>query len=154
MTRREIVALESGTVVNQRFFTLGAVVKPGDPVMDLVPDHDRLIAEVNVQPTDIDVVYPGLRSEIRLPAFKQRLVPYLHGQVTWVAADVTTNDQNRQQYYRAYILIDQEQLASLPNVFLTPGMPVEAHVQIGERSFFRYITQPIRDSFHRAFREQ
>ena len=154
MTRREIVAPESGTVVNQRFFTLGAVVKPGDPVMDLVPDHDRLIAEVNVQPYDIDVVYPGLRSEIRLPAFKQRLVPYLHGQVTWVAADVTTNEQSRQQYYRAYVLIDQEQLAKLPNVFLTPGMPVEAHVQIGERSFFRYITQPIRDSFHRAFREQ
>ncbi|MDN3562858.1 HlyD family type I secretion periplasmic adaptor subunit [Paeniroseomonas aquatica] len=154
MTRREIVAPESGTVVNQRIFTLGAVVKPGDPVMDLVPNHDRLIAEVNVQPYDIDVVYPGLKSEIRLPAFKQRLVPYLHGQVTWVAADVTTNDQTRQQYYRAYVLIDQDQLASLPNVFLTPGMPVEAHVQVGERSFFRYITQPIRDSFHRAFREQ
>ncbi|MDB5374423.1 MAG: HlyD family type secretion periplasmic adaptor subunit [Belnapia sp.] len=154
MTRREIVAPDDGTVVNQRIFTLGAVVKPGDPVMDLVPEHDRLIAEVNVQPNDIDVVYPGLRSEIRLPAFKQRLVPYLHGHVTWVAADVTTNEQTRQQYYRAYVLIDQAQLASMPNIFLTPGMPVEAHVQIGERSFFRYITQPIRDSFHRAFREQ
>jgi HlyD family secretion protein len=33
-------------------------------------------------------------------------------------------------------------------------MPVEAHIKIGERTFFRYITQPIRDSFHRAFREQ
>lgn len=153
-TRRDILAPESGTVVNLRIFTLGAVVRPGDPVMDLVPDHDRLVAEVNVQPGDIDVVYPGLKSEVRLPAFKQRLVPYLHGEVTWVAADVTTNEQTRQQYYRAYVLIDREQLASLPNVFLTPGMPVEAHVQIGERSFFRYITQPIRDSFNRAFREQ
>jgi HlyD family secretion protein len=153
-TRRDILAPEPGTVVNLRLFTLGAVVKPGDPVMDLVPDHDRLVAEVNVQPGDIDVVYPGLKAEIRLPAFKQRLVPYLHGEVTWVAADVTTNEQSRQQYYRSYILIDREQLARLPNVFLTPGMPVEAHVQIGERSFFRYITQPIRDSFHRAFREQ
>jgi HlyD family secretion protein len=154
LTRREILAPESGTVVNMKVFTLGAVVRPGDPVMDLVPDHDRLVAEVNVQPTDIDVVYPGLHSEIRLPAFKQRLVPYLHGQVTWVAADVTVNEQTRQQYYRAYILIDQEQLAHLPNVFLTPGMPVEAHVQVGQRSFFRYLTQPIRDSFHRAFQEQ
>jgi HlyD family secretion protein len=153
-TRRDIVAPESGTVVNLKIFTLGAVVRPGDPIMDLVPDHDRLVAEVNVQPSDIDVVFPGLRSEVRLPAFKQRLVPYLHGEVTWVAADVTVNEQSRQQYYRAYILIDREQLAQLPNIFLTPGMPVEAHVQIGERSFFRYITQPIRDSFHRAFREQ
>jgi HlyD family secretion protein len=153
-TRRDILAPEAGTVVNLHIFTLGAVVKPGDPVMDLVPGHDRLVAEVNVQPSDIDVVYPGLRSEVRLPAFKQRLVPYLHGQVTWVAADVTTNEQTHQQYYRATILIDQDQLARLPNVFLTSGMPVEAHVQIGERSFFRYITQPIRDSFHRAFQEQ
>ena len=75
--------------------------------------------------------------------------------MTWVAADVTVNEQTRQQYYRAYILIDREQTRSgCPNVFLTPGMPVEAHVQIGERSFFRYMTQPIRDSFARAFREQ
>ena len=153
-TRRDILAPESGTVVNLRLFTLGAVVKPGDAVLELVPDQDRLVAEVNIQPSDIDVVFPGLKSEIRLPAFKQRLVPYLHGEVTWVAADVTTNEQTRQQYYRAYILIDREQMEALPNVFLTPGMPVEAHVQIGERSFFQYMTQPIRDSFARAFREQ
>ena len=153
-TRRDILAPESGTVVNLRLFTLGAVVKPGDPILELVPDNDRLVAEVNIQPSDIDVVFPGLRSEVRLPAFKQRLVPFLHGQVTWVAADVTTNEQSRQQYYRAFILIDRDQLEKQPNVFLTPGMPVEAHVQIGERSFFRYMTQPIRDSFARAFREQ
>ncbi len=154
VTRRDIVAQEAGTIVNLRQFTIGGIVKPGDPVMDLVPDGDRLVAEVNVQPNDIDTVYPGLVAEVRLPAFKQRLVPYLHGHVTWVAADVTTNEQSRQQYYRAFIAIDPDQLAALPNVFLTPGMPVEGHIKIGERSFFRYITQPIRDSFHRSFREQ
>jgi HlyD family secretion protein len=154
VTRRDIVAPEAGTVVNLRQFTLGGIVKPADPVMDLVPDGDRLVAEVNVQPNDIDTVYAGLVAEVRLPAFKQRLVPYLHGHVTWVAADVTTNDQTRQQYYRAFIAIDPDQLAALPNVFLTPGMPVEGHIKIGERSFFRYITQPIRDSFHRSFQEQ
>ncbi|MBX9698284.1 MAG: HlyD family type I secretion periplasmic adaptor subunit, partial [Acetobacteraceae bacterium] len=152
--RREIVAPEDGTVINLKIFTIGGVIRPGEALMELVPVQDRLVAEVNVQPHDIDVVYPDLQAEVRLPAFKQRLVPYLHGHVTWVAADVTTNEQTRQQYYRAYILIDREQLERLPNVFLTPGMPVEAHIQIGQRSFFRYMTQPIRDSFHRAFREQ
>lgn len=152
--RRDVVAPESGTVVNLKVFTIGAVLRPGDPIMDLVPDHDQLIAEVNVQPNDIDVVYPHLQAEIRLPAFKQRLVPYLHGHVLWVAADVTTNEQTHQQYYPARIQIDRDQLERLPNVFLTPGMPVEAHIQIGQRTFFHYITQPIRDSFTRAFREQ
>ena len=152
--RREILAPEAGTVVNLRLFTLGAVVKPGEPVLDLVPEGDRLVAEVNVQPSDIDVVHPGLKAEVRLPAFKQRLLPYLHGRVTWVAADATANEQGRPPYYRAQILLDREALARHPAVHLVPGMPVEAQIQLGHRSFFRYVTQPVRDSFGRAFREQ
>ncbi len=154
VVRREIVAPEPGTVVNLRLFTVGAVLRPGDPVMDLMPQYDRLVAEVNVSPNDIDTVVPGLRAEVRLPAFKQRLVPFLHGQVTWVAADVTLHEMTHQPVYRAHIAVDPEQLARLPGVFLAPGMPVEGHILIGERSFFRYLAQPVLDSFQRAFREQ
>jgi len=152
--RRDITAPEDGTVLNLRLFNIGAVVRPGDPVMDLVPARDRLVAEVNVQPNDIDVVHVGLQAEVRLPAFKQRLVPYLHGHVTFIAQDVTIDERTRMSFYRAHILIDAEQLARLEGVQLVPGMPVEAMIQIGERSFLRYITQPVRDSFARAFREQ
>src|SRR5262249_36825502 len=75
--RRDIVAPEDGTILNMRVFNIGAVVKPGDTVMELVPSHDRLVAQVNLSPNDIDVVYPGLDALIRLPAFKQRLVPFM-----------------------------------------------------------------------------
>ena len=152
--RRDILAPEDGTVLGLRFFTMGAVVRAGDPVMDLVPTQDRLIAEVNIQPNDIDVVHVGLQAEVRLPAFKQRLVPFLHGHVTFVASDVTIDERSRAPYYRAHIMIDREQLARLEGVTLVPGMPVEAMVQIGQRSFARYMIQPVLDSFHRAFREQ
>jgi HlyD family secretion protein len=152
--RRDILAPEDGTVLNLRLFTLGAVVRPGDPVLDLVPAQDRLVAEVNVQPFDIDVVHVGLQAEVRLPAFRQRLVPFLHGHVTYVAQDVTIDERTRQSYYRVNIRIDTDQIERAQGVQLVPGMPVEAMIQIGERSFLRYITQPIRDSFTRAFREQ
>jgi HlyD family secretion protein len=99
-------------------------------------------------------VYPGLNALIRLPAFKQRLVPSLDGRVIFVASDVTTDEKTKDEYYKMQILVDRDQLDHLPNVHLTPGMPVETMVQLGERSFFHYITQPIRDSFHRAFSEQ
>jgi HlyD family secretion protein len=151
--RREILAPEDGTIVNLRVFNLGAVVRAGDPVMELVPAQDRLVAEVQVQPTDIDVVHPGLQAEIRLPAFRQRLVPVLHGHVTFVAADVTTDQQTRASHYRAHVQLDPDQLARLPGVALTPGMPVEVHITLGQRTFWNYLTQPIRDSFSRAFRE-
>ncbi|MBR0644895.1 HlyD family type I secretion periplasmic adaptor subunit, partial [Roseomonas hellenica] len=101
-----------------------------------------------------DVVHVGLQAEVRLPAFKQRLVPFLHGHVIFVANDVTFDERTRAPYYRAQISIDREQLARLDNVSLVPGMPVEAMVQIGARSFLRYMIQPVLDSFHRAFREQ
>ncbi|BDG72168.1 HlyD family type I secretion periplasmic adaptor subunit [Roseomonas fluvialis] len=152
--RRDILAPEDGTILNLRLFNIGAVVRPGEAVMDLVPAQDRLIAEVNIQPNDIDVVHVGLQAEVRLPAFKQRLVPYLHGHVTFVAQDVTMDERTRMTYYRAHVLIDQDQLSRLDGVNLVPGMPVEAMIIIGERSFLRYITQPVRDSFTRAFREQ
>ncbi|MBR0698078.1 HlyD family type I secretion periplasmic adaptor subunit [Bradyrhizobium lablabi] len=152
--RRDLVAPDDGTILNMHIFNVGAVVKPGDTVMELVPSHDRLVAEVNLSPNDIDVVYPGLEAQVRLPAFKQRLVPFLGGRVIYVASDVTTDEKTKNDYFKVQILLDREQLDRLPNIHLTPGMPVEAMVQLGERSFFHYITQPIRDSFHRAFREQ
>jgi HlyD family secretion protein len=153
-TRLEITAPEDGVVLNLRVFTVGAVLRPGDPVMDLVPRQDRIIAEVNVQPNDIEVVHPGLVAELRLPAFKQRLVPYLHGHVLFVASDITQDERRGMTYYRVQIEIDQDQLRALEGVQLRPGMMVEAQIQTGKRSFGRYLLQPVFDSFHRAFREQ
>ncbi|MBI0534988.1 HlyD family type I secretion periplasmic adaptor subunit [Roseomonas sp. KE2513] len=153
-SRREIVAPEDGTVLNAKFFNPGAVVRPGEPVMELVPARDRLVAEVKVAPTDIDMVHGGLQAEVRLPAFKQRLVPFLNGEVTVVAGDVTVEDRTMQEYYKVRISIDDDQLARLDGVVLRAGMPVEAQIQVGQRSFLRYMIQPVLDSFHRAFREQ
>ena len=153
-TRLDIAAPEAGTVLNLRVFTIGAVVRPGDPLMDLVPARDRIIAEVNVQPNDIDVVHPGLQAEIRLPAFKQRLVPYLHGHVVFVASDITEDERRGLAYYRVQIEIDADQLSRLEGVNLRAGMAVEAMIRTGSRSFGRYLMQPLFDSFHRSFREQ
>lgn len=152
--RREIVAPEDGTILNLRQFTRGAVLRAGEPAMDLVPASDRLVAEINIQPNDIDVVHVGLEADLRLPAFRQRLIPVLHGHVTFVAADATTDPQTRASHFRTQIRIDEAQLAALPGISLVPGMPVEGHVRIGARSFWRYLTQPVRDSLARAFREQ
>lgn len=152
-TRRDLVAPEDGTVLNLRVFNPGAVLRPGDPVMELVPLSDRLVAEVQIQPMDIDTVAIGLPAEVRLPGLNQRTIPVLQGEVSFISADVTTDPQTRISHYRAQIRLDSAQMATLPAVLLTPGMPVEAHVLTGSRTFWRYLTQPLRDSLQRAFRE-
>lgn len=153
--RRDILAPVGGSVMNSRIFTVGGVVKPGDPVLDIVPGEERLVAEVQIAPGDIDVVHAGLLAEVRLPAFKQRLAPFLEGKVVFVSADAVVDDRNQRSFYRAHIVLDAAQLARLgAGVQLTPGMPVEALILVGERTFLEYLVQPLRDSFARAFREQ
>jgi len=152
--RRDVVAPVSGTVLNMRIFTAGGVVKPGDPILDIVPSEDRLVAEVQVNPNDIRGVHVGLQAEVRLPAYKARTLPYLHGYVINVATDTLVDERTRAPYYRALIRIDDDQLKKHPDVELVPGMLVETMIVTGERSLWQYVTQPLRDSFARAFREQ
>lgn len=152
--RRDILAPEDGVVLNLRHFTVGGVVKPGEAVLDIVPAQDRLIAEVLVQPGDIDTVHPGLEAELRLTAFKQRLAPYLRGRVEFVSADAVYDERLRADVYRAHVAIPEQELAKLGGAALTPGMPLEAMILVGERTFWQYMTQPLLDSFARAFREQ
>lgn len=149
-----MLAPEDGTILHSRVFTRGAVLRPGEPAMEIVPAADRLLVEVQLSPADIERVHPGLAAEIRLPAYRQRVAPYIEGEVIEVAADVTQDERRGVSFYRVRIAIPEEQVARLPGGPLRPGMPAEALIHTGERSLARYMIQPLLDSFHRAFRER
>jgi HlyD family type I secretion membrane fusion protein len=153
--RRDIVAPDDGTVLNLRFFTIGAVVRPGDPVMDLIAAHDPLVAEVQVQPHDIDIVQAGMPAEVRFPIFSARRTPPLDGAVEYVAPDATLDDTTHRTYYIARIRIAASELGKLPaGARLLPGMPVEADIRSGRRTFLSYLMKPLRDSFARSLHEK
>jgi HlyD family type I secretion membrane fusion protein len=151
--RREVVAPFAGVVTNLRFHTVGGVVRPGDPLLDLVPKEEGLVAEVRIQPQDVQHVAVGMKAEVRLTALKQRLVPMVHGEVVYVAADIDLDPRSLASYYRARVRIDADQYGILHGVTLAPGMPADVMVRGSDRNFLAYFTQPIRESFNRAFRE-
>jgi HlyD family secretion protein len=152
--RTDVVAPQSGKIVNLRYFTVGGVVKPGDAILDIVPQNDKLVIYAEVQPLDIEAVRPGLPAEVRLIAYKQRRVPSVNGTVTYVSADRVASERGGQSYYEARVEIDPSELAQLDNVNLYPGMPADVLITIGERTLLQYLLDPIRDSFARAFRER
>jgi HlyD family type I secretion membrane fusion protein len=154
LRRRELRAPLAGTVLNLKYFTAGGVIAPGTPIMDIVPNEDRLLIEVQLSPLDIDVVRPGLPAEIRLSAYKQRRMPILDGRLVQISADRLVNERDGASYYKALIEVDAKELAELDDVELYPGMPADVMIKIGERTFFEYLTSPIHDSFSRAFHEQ
>jgi HlyD family secretion protein len=154
LTRIEVRSPEAGVVTDLKFHTPGGVVQPGDRLMYLVPQEDRLIITVQLKPEDINVVHPGLSASVRLLPYKQRRTPQIEGTVTYVSADKLVDKKTNQPYYAARIRLDAEMLAKMPEVELVPGMPVEAMIRTGERTVAFYALSPVLDSFHRAFREK
>jgi len=152
LRRTDVIAPVSGVVVNLQVHTTGGVVGPGEPLMDLVPGEDELIIEARLQPTDIDVVQPGLSALVRLTAFKQRSTPSFEGIVRQVSADRLVDAQTGEAYYRVRVSLVEGQ-AGLSDLELHPGMPVEVMIRTGERTLFSYLAGPILDSLGRALRE-
>lgn len=156
MRRTVITSPSEGIVTGLKFHTVGGVVMAGAPIMDITPQSDKLVVEVHVQPTDIDVVEVGMESRIVFSAYKSRRMPLLKGKVTQVSADAFNEQQGIQNvsYYTARVEVDSKELATMDNkIKLYPGMPVDVFIHTGSRSFFAYMLAPITDSLQRAFKE-
>lgn len=153
LQRKDVVAPQDGKVVDLKFFTVGGVVPPGSPIMDIVPQADELIVEVKVSPQDIDVVRAGLPAEIRLSAYRNRIIPLVDGEVTTVSADRLTDQRTGEPYFSARVKLRKDSLQELRKVELYPGMPAEAYIVTGKRRAIDFFLSPIVDSMRRSFRE-
>ena len=99
LNRTEIRSPGSGTIQNLKVHTVGSVVRPGDVLMELVPEDEELIINARVSPIDIDNVAPGLATEVRFTAFKTKLTPIMLGTVETVSGDVITPDNPNEPPY-------------------------------------------------------
>lgn len=143
-----------GLVVSIARTTPGSVIAPGGELAVLLPTSSELIVEARVRPADIDVVRPGQSAELRFPALNARRTPEVAGTVTFVSPDRLVDTDNRQSYYVARLRMTGDLPPQLDRAQIYPGMPVEAFVATGRRTFFEYLARPLLDSFNRAFREQ
>jgi HlyD family type I secretion membrane fusion protein len=154
LDRTVVRAPRDGVIVNRRVHTIGGVISPGDPVVEIVPQAEDLIVEARVRMDDIDQVHPGLPVQIRLTAYKQRWTPTVDGTVRTVSADRLQDQRSGDPFFTARISIDPVSLGKLPNVQLYPGMPAEVLIVTESRTAFDYMLSPLTASLSRAFREQ
>ena len=154
LKRTDIRAPQDGIVFQSTANTVGGVVTAGDQIMLIVPESDTLSVEVKVEPRDIDQVAFGQPVVLRFSAFNQRTTPELNGTVARIAADTNVDQRTGQSYYLVRISIDADEVQRLGAVKLTPGMPVEAFIQTGERTLVSYLIKPLHDQLMRSLREK
>jgi HlyD family secretion protein len=154
MSRLDVKAPLSGIVYDLRVFARRSVIRPADPVLYIIPQDRPLVINARVEPIDIDKLTIGQDVTLRFSALDQRKTPELTGTVKLISADAFQDENTRQSYYRAEIVLSEGEQARLPqDTTLLPGMPVEAFIRTEDRTPIAYLVKPLTDYFTKAFRE-
>jgi HlyD family secretion protein len=151
--RTEIRAGVAGTIVGLNVHTVGAVVSPGEALMEIVPMEDTLVVEAQIGTEDIDVVHPGLPVQVRLAAYSFRSTPPIAGTLMHVSADRVVDPRTGTASYPARAVLDPAALAAARNVHLYPGMTAEVAIIKGDRTLVDYMLDPLLKATNRAFLE-
>jgi len=151
--RRLVMAAPvSGTVQNLKFFTVGGVIKAGEPLVEIVPERDRFIVQAHVSPHDTESLIPGMRAEIRFTAFRTNVLPLIMGHVESVSRDRLIDETTRQPYFLTQIIV--EDVPHEVRERLVAGMPADVLLPTGERTVLDYLVRPLKDRINSALREK
>jgi HlyD family type I secretion membrane fusion protein len=155
LERTDIRSEEDGVVQNLAVHTIGGVIRPGDPMMEIVPSNDRIVINAQVRPLDIDAIHAGLKAEVKLSAFANRYLPTLFGEVEYISPDVIERrGTNAEPYYLARVVVPESTIPEEMLTKLAPGMPAEVVVPTGERTMAEYLISPLRDAVRNSMREE
>ncbi len=159
LSAARVRAPADGAVVGLKIFTVGGVVRPGEPIMDIVPKAQPLVVEARVKPEDADDVHKGQRTEVRFTALHGRSLPVIYGSVNAISADRFEDQRTGQGYFLAEITVSREELnriaksKGLKSLNLSPGLPAQTVIPLRKRSMLQYLFEPLTQSLWGAFRQ-
>ena len=154
VTRTELRAPVRSTVKQIYISTVGGVVKPGEPIMDLVPLDDTLVVEAKVKPQDVAFLRPGQQVMVKVSAYDFSIYGGLDGKLESISAD-TIEDKRGEHFYLVKVRTQKNAIVyhneSLP---IIPGMVVTADILIGKKTVLDYLLKPILKAKQNALRER
>jgi len=157
----ELKAPQSGLVKDLATTTVGAVVSPGTVLLNLVPQDEPLVVEVQIKNEDVGFVVPGQKVKVKLAAYPFQKYGVLEGHVDRIDADASEPKPNAggpaaPPTYRAAVKLTQQTLQSPshPALALTPGMLVSAEIIQGDRTILEYLLSPVLKAGNEAGRER
>jgi len=143
-----------GVVKTLYVATVGGVVKPGEPVAEVVPLGDSLIVEAKLRTQDIGYVSVGQQAKIKLASSDGARFAALIGTVSEVSPD-TLISKDGVPFYRVKITLSADHFENgTLHYALFPGMQVAVSIRTGTRTVMQYILDPLRYRLGNAFQER
>jgi HlyD family secretion protein len=157
LQQSQVRAPATGQVVGLTVFTVGGVVRPGETLMDIVPDGKELIVRTQIQPGDADDVYVGQDAQVRFVSIHNRSLPLFTGRVKTMSADSFTDEKTGRSFFRAEIVVPEAELNRIRSAIgkgeLRPGLPVETVMTVRKRTALQYLLEPLTGALWRSGHE-
>jgi len=154
LERTLIRAPVAGTVVGLRPTTVGGVIQPGEPLMDVVPNQGRLVVVGRVSPRDADDLHVGQAANLRFDASGTKTAPVVGGTLQKFSADALTDPRTGELYFEAEVVVPEADARRLPSELQKPGVPAEVLIKTGHRTALGYFLAPITRARFKALRER
>lgn len=140
LRRADIIAPVDGIVLSMPFKSLGAVVKPGEKIADILPRNARLLFEVPILPQDITKIFNDQEVEIIFPSDQTTVTPPLKGKVVYVSADTMAMPSDpRISYYIAHVRMEDDSHGR--NIL--PGNIAELFFQTEAKTLLQHLADPV-----------
>lgn len=155
----ELRAPAAGIVSNLKISTVGAVLRPGEEVMQIIPAGARLIVEANLSPAEIAFIRPGQDGDVKFDAYDSSVYGGAAATVIFVAPDTMTTerkDGGQDSFYRVQLSVDTGTLRPKPGerIAIQPGMTGTAEIKTGTTTVLQYLFKPILRTTGEAMRER
>jgi adhesin transport system membrane fusion protein len=142
-----------GVVKNLKFQALGNVVRPGEPMMEVVPIKDQLVIELKLNPADRGYVSVGQSALVKVSTYDYLRYGGLIGKVTSIAVD-TDLGRNEEQFYKVVVTTDKAWLGDSPSEYpISLGMLSEVDIKIDSQTILWSLIRPFLKLKAEAFRE-
>ena len=155
IARVNIKAPVSGIVNKVHIKTLGGVLQPGAPIVEIVPAEDTLLIEAKISPSDIAFVKLDQEATVKLTAYDYSIYGGLEGFVERISADTFLNEEDGHSYYHILIRTGERSLKTTDQTFETlPGMIAQVDIKTGKKSILDYMLKPLLRAKMNAFTER
>ena len=155
LNRMEIKSPANGQVVGLTVQNVGAVLQPGQKLLDVVPLNQTLLLEAHIPPHLIDKVQAGLSADVRFNSFAHSPQLVVEGKVMSVSGDLLSDPQQPQfTYYLARVQVTPSGMKTLGARQMQPGMPIEIVIKTGERSLLTYLMHPLTKRVAASMKEE
>lgn len=153
VARLDVIAPVKGVVKGLELNTVGAVVSPGETLMDIVPMDESLVIQVKIPPQHIGHIEVGQKVEVKFSSFDFSRYGVVPGKLDRISATTFTG-ANGERYYQGRILLDRNYVGQSQSNRVLPGMTVMAEIITGRKTLLDYLLKPVHNAMKTAFSER